>query len=409
MLISPKQHLSIHYYSILLFCLFLPLIPRLSTIFIGIMVINWLMSGDFALKFTKFKAQPLAILFSSFYIIYLIGLLYTSNMQEGLQDVETKLSLLLFPLILFTMPLSQEPKRDFVLKAFVLGCLLASVYSVGMATYIYLNSGENTFFYESLSSYLHLHPTYFACYLSFSLLSVLYYVTKQWHIYPRKKRIAAIFIVSSLMLVTLLLSARIVIITLGLTLSIAFLIYMYRTKRIVPGIGILLVSLIAFVGLIWSLPNTKKRMVAAIEPLYSQDSQYQPNIRLRIWSATSKLIANNFFIGNGTGDLQDELKKEYKRRNYVTALKKNLNTHNQYLQTALALGIIGLIILIANLLLPLIFSVQQGHFLYIYFLVLMIIPFMTEAMLETQQGVLFYAFFNSFLAEQLQLKRKRKG
>jgi len=81
----------------------------------------------------------------------------------------------------------------------------------------------------------------------------------------------------------------------------------------------------------------------------------------------------------------------------VNAFKLELNAHNQYLQTMITLGIIGLIVLLLNLILPALYSMEQKHYLYLVFLILIGFNLLFESMLETQAGVVFYAFFNAYL------------
>ena len=88
---------------------------------------------------------------------------------------------------------------------------------------------------------------------------------------------------------------------------------------------------------------------------------------------------------------------EYKKENITAAYKQKLNAHNQYLQTALSIGFFGLIVLLISLFLPFVDSFKNGNFLLIIFLLIISFNFLFESMLERQSGVVFYAFFNSFL------------
>jgi O-antigen ligase len=84
------------------------------------------------------------------------------------------------------------------------------------------------------------------------------------------------------------------------------------------------------------------------------------------------------------------------------ASEQRLNAHNQYLQTTVALGVIGLLVLILILLLPALQAYRQNNFPYFVFLVLLGFNLLFESMLETQAGVVFYAFFNVVLYQKNQ-------
>ena len=86
----------------------------------------------------------------------------------------------------------------------------------------------------------------------------------------------------------------------------------------------------------------------------------------------------------------------------------NFKCNEETIQTAIALGSIGLITLLAMLISPLYFSWKNKHWVYVFFILLTMTNFLTEAMLETQSGVIFYAFFNTlFFAVLMQQKHDK--
>ena len=89
--------------------------------------------------------------------------------------------------------------------------------------------------------------------------------------------------------------------------------------------------------------------------------------------------------------------KKYQQLGYTGAYSHKLNAHNQFLQTGIALGIIGILFLIITLVLPAYISWQQNNYFYVCLIVLLSFNFLTESMLETQSGVMFYAFLSSLL------------
>jgi O-antigen ligase len=119
--------------------------------------------------------------------------------------------------------------------------------------------------------------------------------------------------------------------------------------------------------------------------------------RLLIWWYSFEITNDNLLFGVGTGDVRDELLVKYREKQMYNALGLGLNAHNQYLQTTLALGVLGLIALLLCIVLPFIYGVEYRHYLLIIFLILIAFNFLFESMLETQAGVVFYAFFNAYL------------
>jgi len=85
---------------------------------------NWLMEGEYKRKWDQVKNNKLFWVLSSLFLIHVIGLLYTSDINAGLDDIRIKMPLMFLPLIFFTSsPLS---KKEFhaVLYFFLAGSLI---------------------------------------------------------------------------------------------------------------------------------------------------------------------------------------------------------------------------------------------------------------------------------------------
>jgi O-antigen ligase len=91
--------------------------------------------------------------------------------------------------------------------------------------------------------------------------------------------------------------------------------------------------------------------------------------------------------------VQEELRKLYERNDLQYALSKNLNAHNQYLQTLLATGIAGLLVLMMVFFLPFMNYRRDKDYLALAFLLIVALNSLTEAILEREAGVLWFTFF----------------
>jgi O-antigen ligase len=81
----------------------------------------------------------------------------------------------------------------------------------------------------------------------------------------------------------------------------------------------------------------------------------------------------------------------------MNELEHKLNSHNQFLNTSVALGLTGLICLLLCLGLPVLLTLKNINLLLWGFCVLSGLNFLFESMLETQAGVMFFAFFSTIL------------
>lgn len=119
--------------------------------------------------------------------------------------------------------------------------------------------------------------------------------------------------------------------------------------------------------------------------------------RFEFWKVSFVVFKENLLFGVGTGDVFNEEQLMYDKLNSV--LKENFRkkAHNQFLTTGVGFGIVGLIILLVVLLYPLkIYSFKDSP-LFIVFLLISIMSFINEDMLDNQPGITFIAGFYGFL------------
>lgn len=118
--------------------------------------------------------------------------------------------------------------------------------------------------------------------------------------------------------------------------------------------------------------------------------------RFEFWKAAVGIIKDNLIFGVGTGDMKVAFETQYDKMNSPLAKESRLRSHNQYLSIGVAFGVVGLIWFLITLFYPMILQGKTFDYLYVTFFLIAVISFLTEDTLETQAGVTFYAFFNSF-------------
>lgn len=154
-------------------------------------------------------------------------------------------------------------------------------------------------------------------------------------------------------------------------------------------IGLMLVG----TGVTLSVPLLRERFQEAI----NHNNQYGleqvgggTSFRLAKWESVQRLWEKMPVQGYGIGDVQKQLNGQYEADHHPQL--RNYNAHNQYFQTALGLGVPGLILLVILLFYPL-FPKPPGFFA-LSFCLLFALCIFTESMLEVQKGVLFFSFFS---------------
>ncbi len=127
-------------------------------------------------------------------------------------------------------------------------------------------------------------------------------------------------------------------------------------------------------------------------------------MRTEFWRAGWGVFLKNKFLGTGTGDVKDELNKEYELNGTLLSEKYRYRIHNQYLSIAATFGVIGFVIFLVCFFYP--FLAEKRGFLFTAFLIISSLSFITEDTLETQVGVTFVTFFYCFFVTNRPIKIK---
>lgn len=91
---------------------------------------NWLFEGNFKEKFNHLKSNKIFWVLSSVFLMHVLGLLNTSNMEAGLNDLRIKSPLVLLPLVFFsTKPLNKK-ELNVLLGLFTTGIVLSSFWCI---------------------------------------------------------------------------------------------------------------------------------------------------------------------------------------------------------------------------------------------------------------------------------------
>jgi hypothetical protein len=116
--------------SLVLLVIGMPTSTVLTSIPEIIMAANWLLEGGLIGKMKRLLNNKPAFLLCSFFILHLIGLLYTSSagMDYGIWDTRTKLPLFLLPLILSTSYSITEKEKKLILLCFMLSVTYVTLY-----------------------------------------------------------------------------------------------------------------------------------------------------------------------------------------------------------------------------------------------------------------------------------------
>lgn len=367
-----------------------------NTLSIWLMVASWAITGPIKDKILLLRSNKLIWLFSLLFILYSMGLIY-GDFNLGLFEVEKRLSLFIFPIVLGTAPQINSKKLKTILVSFSISCIAISLlclidmfhsnHSLGIPYGYYITHGY-------ISNYFGFHQTYFSIYSVLSVFILLYVLLKN----KDKSQFRNLFLVFGivyLIFFILLLGSRVGFISLLGLFVVSFLLYSYKKRKLLYGIAVAFLFIFTTSFAIQFFNPIKEKLKSLVSSS-KENSQYNSSERLELWESTFEVIKGNLLLGVGTGDLQPALQKIYKIDS--KAYNNHLNSHNQFLDIAATFGIIGLIIFLLCLFYPIYLCYVNDKYLYAIFIMLFVFLSLVECPLAMQKGVIWYAFFNSLFA-----------
>jgi O-antigen ligase len=348
----------------------------------------------------------LFLLFLGLFIWQTGELLLANSLNAGFERIFKRLSFLLFPLVLFYPGNKIERSIAFILRIFALSVLVYLIYCFGNAIHNSLihkdgkwvfNAYHELYTYESyfmgarLSAIV--HPTYLSMYVLLSaLISLESFFEKSLVISKRYFWIAAAFVFA---FAIYLLSSRAGVIAAFIVFSLYFVIKFYRK---ISKVVIIIILITAALGSAIML-KTNERLKYSLEELSSSgiNGTFAKDTRYLIWKSALGVIRSNLVLGAGTGNASDELKKEFKSRGYTEGYYEDLNAHNQFLEIMLENGIIGLIIFLSILGYLVFIASSENNLLLGLFIIMMVVFFMFESVLNRLAGITFFPLFSFML------------
>lgn len=344
-------------------------------------------------------------LFAAGYIIYLWSFISGTDTTETTRVLEKKLSLLLFPFIINACPPLSQQKLKLILLSFVFACINVAIYSLAVATAHYVLWNDVAFFsYRLLSATVGMHPVYLSLYFCFAVAIVLYLFYNEYEKFSVRDMFLHGLSLFILTVAIILLAGRVAVFILIVELMVYVVLYFRKKTTLLKALfkaGLLGVLMLG-VALI---PRTNRiRLKEAInyKGQYSVDTKLTSGavVRPYIWSCSWQLIKERPLLGHGAGDTQQCLTDCYAERNYVfltEADHMSFNAHNQFMEIAVGLGLIGLLVFLFAPVYAIREALHTKNALFLIFIGMFIVSCITESMLERQAGIAFFAFFNSLL------------
>ena len=410
---------NINFFALLLFVFWLPLNDEFKPAILAFWIFTWLLEGNFKTRFKNFPNKLIYLSLAFFIFLYIFSLLYTDNIDYGLFEIQRKLSIVFFPILIIGSNLKIKENKNTILFTFVIANLFASIYLLSNAFFSNLiiengswyikhwhwagtekdsfwklvNLRHSNFSYGYVSIFL--HPSYFAMYIVFSI-TIVFYFFKQQVIKSNKIKVLSIFTVLLFIFMIYLLQARAGFITFIVVFLIVFITEFKKNKnKKIIALGIIVLFISTTVVLSSSRMQQVFYKLKDIPSSKNKIELIKLDTRFQTWYAATRIIKENFFFGTAPSDVYKELMEKYVKYNFKAPQINSHNAHNQYLETFAGLGIIGFVSLMSILIAGFIFAYKNKHYLMFFLLLILSINFLFESMLNRMAGVLFMMIFYS--------------
>lgn len=366
----------------------LPVNMNLNALFITIFALNAILSTSR----DKIETDRASIVLYAFYFLYflsaLISVYYSLDRATAYSKMETKLSLLFVPLaFLFGLKKLSPIQIKKLLRFFIISVLVCTMvcYTESLAQAILtLNPKELT---DSFLSNPLMHRSYLSIFIGIAILL--------WWEDSSIMKSSRLVWISFLAVTIVLLQGRINILALfavssGMIFIRYFKAFALRQKLITLATGLVLI--IGFT----LIPKEYNRFNEPLTFDYDMDAAQDNDftgltIRLAIWDNVLPVIKENIWTGVGIGDSKTELLKQYHKSNFTKGKTNKFNCHNQYLESTLASGIAGLILLLTIGILYLVQSWKSKNAFVWAIVLFYFMSMITESLLERHWGVTTFA------------------
>jgi O-antigen ligase len=392
---KEQFHLNKVYQFLLVFLAFLlPLTVFGANLIIVLIVLIWLFSGNYKLKYRKIISSKFIIASGLFYLLHVVGLIWTSDIKWGFEMLHKMWYFILLLPVLYTIV--QKKYIKYYISAFLVAMSFSELVS-----YLIWFEIIPTFKMATISN-----PVPFMSHVSYNpiLAFAIYLVCHE--IFLNKDLGKFKFFLYSFFATTMTINMFITGGRSGQIMFFAMLAILIFQFFKAEKIKSLIVISTLIPGIFFTAYETsalfKQRVQSAINDVVTYEINSNTSVGKRIDYMVNSIdiIKKHPFIGVGTGDFPDEFTKISIVNNNRDFIRTD-NPHNMYNLVLVQLGLLGLLSFLSifyfqikqSFSSPSRFMRDVGVTLPLLFLVIMF----AESYLLGHYTTLLYIFFSSFV------------
>jgi O-antigen ligase len=407
--VSPILYFLILGYII---SLFIKNAPLISNGFILLILVFAFISNSPKNYLQKLLEQKINLGMVAFFVVQLISVFISADKASGFNILSLRLPLFILPLA-FCLIDFEEKTWNNILLFYILATAVASLAGFGYGAFLAITENNSAFYYNDNISQLLLgkQAAYFGLYINVAILSIVY-LFGNMKIKGKSAKGLLIGAIIWLVFINYMLASKMSTISLiVILLGLAF-IRIIRRKKVLEGLILVFALAISTVVLAKLFPKPIERFKTLTQTGFrfdntnsenSLDDKFDANkwssgsTRIALWTCGKEVFLKYPVIGTGLGDVRNVLKEKYTDKNFLYALNTNKNLHCQYLDIAVSMGVIGLIIFLFTFFFYPIktFIMHQQDFAISIFIIIGLC-LLTENMFDRYQGEELIAFILPF-------------
>lgn len=329
-------------YGVIALAFSIPLSIAAYTALSALLLILWIIEGNWNTKWELIKNQPFFKAFGLFYLFLVISLLWSENLSLGLEHLRKYYYIvLLLPILYTSIDRKWIPQiYSAFLSAMILSEILSYLIFFDLMPFKYKES------WSSADPTPFMHHTPYSIFLIFSIFLMLTRL-----LYEKKTKIQIIvysFFILTMTANLFLNAGRTGQFALFITLSVFIMTY-WKLSLLRTLLASLLIAISIFLLAYWISPNFHNRTDETYRTFHYLIKEGKPlndstGLRFMMWETAATIISEHPLIGVGIGDERDVYHDTLATK--LPQLKDKIlgfsDFHNTYIQVTVSAGFIGL-------------------------------------------------------------------
>lgn len=332
-------------------------------------------------------------LLPAFALYTTLTLLWSSEVMTGAKVLERMISFVIMPFLFITLGKKTKIKIEYVYLILGLSIAISTI-----SIFVQFSHMKEIILFQHMSSIAEIfknvryfiqthdfaiHPSYLS-YLSIIYLSVSIFHSKF------KNTIHIVFTILAIVLI-IALNSR------GALLTLLFILAYLLFKQLYLKKYALFLIIAFFLTSFFYITYAHTRLGDTVRNFNNSTVVKTEDPRITVWRNSFSLIKEKPIFGYGIGDAIHVMVEKHEENNFKHGVERRLDAHNQFLETWLQSGLIGLILLILVFTFPFIQAIRKRQELLFLFLSVSFIQLLFESMFVRLAGVVYFAFFYCYL------------